>query len=280
MLVIGDFNTLTVRTKAGGGLILASDDDREVRLPKRDTPKNVVVGDRIEAFVYADSDGTLLATLDSPKAKRGEFAYLKVKDVVAFGAFLDWGIGKDLFVPASAMQEPMVKGRSYVVYIDADPKSEGVVGIGAYSSYIRTDTSGLKAGKKIEYFVHRSSELGFSVIVNNAYPGLIYRDETGRELPIGEKGEGYVKKVRNDGKLDITIHKLGMDALADGKERLQSALESAGGFLPLTDDSPKEEIMRLLGMSKNLFKRSAGMLFRDGRIRLEEKGIRLVSKGE
>ncbi|HOV62705.1 MAG TPA: S1-like domain-containing RNA-binding protein [Spirochaetia bacterium] len=276
MLITGDFNTLTVRGKAGGGLLLVSDDGKEVRLPKRDTPKHIEIGDQIEAFVYADSDGSLYATLDSPKAKRGEFAWLQVKDVTNFGAFLDWGIGKDLFVPSGMMHEPMVKGKYYIVYISADPRSGSVIGCSSYSPFIKKDVSGLKPGKKVHYLVYRSTELGFSVIVDNAYLGLIYRSEAGRELQVGESGEAYIKKVREDGKLDISLQKIGFDALVDGKKRLAAALESHGGFLPLTDNSSKEEIARELGMSKNLFKRAAGVLFREGVVSLDADGIRLI----
>lgn len=271
---MGDYNRLKVSRKYKGGLFFETEKG-EVFLPKKENPVGIEPGDRVEVFIYNKDKGELAATTARPLARVNEFAALEVVDIQSFGAFLDWGIEKDLFLPNRRQTKPIQMGEKVVVRLVPDYEGEGIVADMDLEIYFEHDTSGLTEDTEADLIVYGLSPLGFKVIVNKKYPGLVYRSEGYREPAIGDKLSGYIAKIREDGKLDISLKKKGYAAVADSKEVLLSAIEKAGGFLPLHDKSAPDLIKEKLGMSKKLFKKTAGTLYREGVILIESGGLRL-----
>ncbi len=274
MLKIGDYNTLPVKRKDRGGVFLDAG-DTEIFLPENETPQGIKAGERIEVFVYNKDTSALAATTKKPYAKVHEFAVLKIVDIQSFGAFLDWGIEKDLFLPNRRQTKPLRIGEKVVVRLVPDFEGQGIVGDMDLEIYFEHDTSLLKEDTRVDLIVYALTPLGFSVIVNRAYPGLVYRSEGYREPEVGDELTGYIAKIREDGKLDISLRKKGYAAVSDSKEMLLAVIKDSGGFLPLHDKSDPEIIKEKLGMSKKLFKKTAGTLYREGRITIEQNGLRL-----
>ncbi|RKX90332.1 MAG: GntR family transcriptional regulator [Spirochaetes bacterium] len=275
MIAIGDYNRLKVSRKYKGGLLFETERG-ELFLPKIETPEGIGPGDEIEVFIYNKDKGELAATTVSPLARVNEFAALEVVDIQSFGAFLDWGIEKDLFLPNRRQTKPIQIGEKVVVRLVPDFEGQGIVADMDLEIYFEHDTSGLKEDREVALIVYGLSPLGFKVVVNKKYPGLVYRSEGYREPVIGDELSGYIAKIREDGKLDISLKKKGYAAVTDSKELLLEAIEKAGGFLPLHDKSDPELIKDKLGMSKKLFKKTAGTLYREGVIVIESGGLRLI----
>jgi len=278
-LKIGDYNTLQVVKKIKGSIYLkeTAEDIKMIHLPKKYVPTGLKTGDTIEVFVYPVSGGILKATTDRPYAKIDEFAYLEVTDVTDFGAFLDWGIEKDLMVPLKEQTSPMQKGNKYIVRICEDKKVTGIIGSGKFKSYFIPASEDLKEGMEIDILVIGFTDIGIRVIASNLYNGLIYKTELFEDLKIGDRKTGYIKKIREDGKLDISLRKQGYTGIKDSEEIILSELESSGGFLPFTDKSDPGDIRRRFNMSKKSFKQVIGSLYKKRKITLEEKGIKLIT---
>jgi len=280
MLKIGNYNTLKIKRMYHGGAFLdTGNDDLEVFISGTDIPDDVGPGEELDVFVYNDSKGSLQATMDKPFATADQFAALKVVSIQDFGAFLDWGIKKDLFLPNRRQTHPIIEDSIVIVRLVLDFEKQGVVGDTDLEIYFNRDTSGLAEDQQVDLLVYGSSSLGIMVIVNNEYPGLVYRSEVFREPETGDKLTGWISKIREDGKLDISLKRKGYHAVIDSSESLLQAIKDADGFLPLHDKSSPEEIKEKLGMSKKLFKKIAGGLYRDGLIIIEEKGLKLVNQG-
>ncbi len=275
MIKIGDYNTLKVEKKFKGGVFLAAD-GKELYLPKKDTPSGIREGDELEVFVYNKDRDSLAATTAKPLARVGEFASLKVVDIRSFGAFLDWGIDKDLFLPNRRQTRPLQIGDRVVVRLVPDFEEDGIVGDMNLDIYFDHDTSVLSENEKVDLIVYGLTDLGFKVIVNRRYAGLVYRSEGYREPSTGDELSGYISRIRDDGKLDVSLKKKGYAAVEDSREILLKAVKDSGGFLPLHDKSDPEVIKERLGMSKKLFKKCAGGLYRDGLIVIEPSGLRLT----
>jgi len=251
--------------------------DELAHLPLREAPQ-AIAGEQLEVFLYQVIPGELQATLRPPLAQAGEFAVLKVKSVTAHGAFLDWGLAKDLLVPLSLQPERMQINWSYLVKIDVDEQGRPFANarIDECLDHGRPD---LHEGDTVDLIVWQLTELGAKVIVNNRFPALLYRDElpagsfTGMELP------GYVKRLREDGKLDVTLRRVGAEGVSDGRDVILRVLAANGGSLPLHDKSSPEVIRKTLDMSKKTFKKAVGGLYKDGLVSLTAEGISLTVKG-
>ena len=279
MLKIGDYNTLKIKRMYHGGAFLdTGGDDPEVYISGMDIPDDVGPGEELDVFVYNDSKGSLQATMGTPLATVDQFAALKVVSIQDFGAFLDWGIKKDLFLPNRRQVFPIIEDSIVVVKLVLDFEKQGIVGDTDLEIYFNRDTSKLAEDQEVDLLVYGSSPLGIMVIVDNEYSGLVYRSEVFKEPETGDKLTGWISKIREDGKLDISLKRKGYHAVIDSSESLLQAIKDADGFLPLYDKSSPEEIKEKLGMSKKLFKKIAGGLYRDALITIEETGLRLVEK--
>lgn len=277
MLKIGEFNELEVLKETDFGVYLISDED-EILLPKKYVPEGLAVGDKINVFIYKDSEDRLVATTITPKAKVGDIAYLEVKDTNRYGAFLDWGLEKDLLVPFSEQKMKMVAGNKYFVKVYFDEKSKRIAATSRINKYISKEVSDLKEGEEVDLLVYKFTELGVSVIINSKYMGIVYKNDIFIRIDVGDKLKGYISKIREDGKIDVSIRKRGFNKVIESKETILQKLQETNGFLPLTDKSSPEEIEDALEMSKSAFKKAIGMLYKQRKIEITDSGIRLSNK--
>ncbi len=251
--------------------------DIEILIPSYEVPDGLKTGDDLEVFVFLDGKDGLRGTTMPAKARVGEFASLEVKSVTDFGIFLDWGIKKDLFVPKALLRKDLQAGEMAIVCLIPDFDGVGVIGSCQIDEFLEKDVKGLKEKQKAELLVFGISDLGYRVIVANRYKGLLYRNEVFEDLQIGDVRKGYIKKIREDGLIDASLQPVGYrDAAKDLRPKLLEALEAAGGFLPLHDKSSPDSIKKKLQMSKKNFKKTVGLLYKEKKILIEERGIRLV----
>jgi len=284
MVKIGDYNILKINRMYQGGAFfeeISEDtrgDSREVYISGQDIPDDIGPGEELNVFVYNDSKGNLLATLDQPLALVDQFAALKVVDIQEFGAFLDMGLKKDLFLPNRRQSVPIIEDSVVVVRVLLDIDGKSLVGDTDLEIYFNRDISELKEDQEVDLLVYGSTPLGLMVIVDNDFPGLVYRSEVFKEPETGDKLTGWISKIREDGKLDISLKRKGYYAVIDSSETLLQLIKDNDGFLNLHDKSSPDDIKEKLGMSKKLFKKIAGGLYRDGLITIESDGLRLVEK--
>ena len=273
---VGQFNLMRVDRKVDFGFYM--DDGAEgILLPKRFVPSGLQVDDTISVFVYHDSDNRLIATTQEPFAVVGDIAALKVVAITKQGAFLDWGLMKDLFVPVSQQLSSMRLGGKYLVKLYLDKQTGRVAATEKIDNQISNDVLTVKEGEKVKLQVYRESDIGYVVIVNQVHQGLVYKNEVFTHLHIGQMiEEGFVKKIREDNKLDIGIGKQGVEKLDDDQVKLIQLLKLHKGFLPYHDKSSPEDIYAFFGISKKAFKMNVGMLYKAKKITIEEGGIRLI----
>jgi len=274
MLTIGSYNELELVRKVDFGVYL-TDGEQDVLLPIRQVPPRAKQGDRLRVFVYTDSEDRPIATMLRPKAVVGEFAMLKVISISAFGAFVDWGLEKDLLVPHSEQRYPLKEERGYVVRVLLDKLSNRVIGSTKLSKFLLADTTELKEGQKVEAMFIQHTDDGTMAIADSKYPAAIFPDEIFRPLRIGERQTAYIKKIRDDGKVSLSLSPQGYDAVAAEAPGILSMLKKNGGFLPYSDSTPPETIRAVFGMSKGSFKKLIGGLLREGKIEIEYHDIRL-----
>ncbi|HEX8358075.1 MAG TPA: S1-like domain-containing RNA-binding protein [Segetibacter sp.] len=274
MVAIGDYNELEIVKQVDFGVYLDSDDG-EILLPAKYVPADFRIGDTLKVFIYRDSEDRIIATTLEPKAKVGEFTALRVKQTNNYGAFLDWGLEKDLFVPFKNQRDIMQPGRDYVVYIYLDENSDRLVGTAKYEKYLKKEIDDLAEGDEVDLLVAGFTDLGIKVIINNQYLGILYKNEVFRDLSLGEKTPGYIKKIREDQKIDVSLQKSGFAEVTDASELVLQKLQTNGGRLDLSDNSSPEEIYTALGMSKKTFKKAIGTLYRAQSIVLHDTYITL-----
>jgi len=273
---VGQFNLMRVDRKVDFGFYM-DDGGEGILLPKRFVPSGLQIDDTISVFVYHDSDNRLIATTQEPFAVVGEIAALKVVEVTSQGAFLDWGLMKDLFVPVSQQLSTMRLGGKYLVKLYIDAQTGRVAATEKIDKQISNDNLTVKEGEKVKIQVYRESEIGYVVIVNQVHQGLVYKNEVFTHLHIGQFiDEAFVKKIREDNKLDIGLGKQGGEKLADDNQKIMSLLKTHKGFLPYHDKSAPDDIYAFFGMSKKAFKMNVGMLYKLKLISIEEDGIRLI----
>lgn len=272
---IGRFHELTVSELVAGGVLLGAG-ERGLFLPSHLVAADVDVGHRIEVFVYADREGAPQATTREPKAVLGEFACLPCVSVTGAGAFLGWGVPKDLFVPPDEQTSPMVQGRRYVVVVCLDRKGERLIGSAHLAKHFDYDVEDIESEDEVDLLVYGHTDAGVQVVVDQRHRGLIHHSDVFRRLSKGDELRGYVREVRHDNRLDIVLTRRGVNGIQDAQTTILAALKAAGGSLPLHDRSSPGEIERALGMSKKAFKRGVGGLYKAKRILLGKSGISLV----
>ncbi len=276
-IILGDYNNLEIVKRVSFGLYLDGDEDGEILLPAKYVPDGYDIGDIIKVFVYLDNEERLVATTEEPLAKVGDFALLRVAWTNDYGAFLDWGLLKDLFVPFSEQEGKMVKGNSYLVYVTIDRKSYRIYASARLDKFLSRTKPPYETDEEVDIIVWRRTDLGWKVIVNGNHSGLVFANEVFRDLKTGDRLKGYVKRVRTDGKIDIVLQRHGVAGDDDSSMRLLSAIEAQRGFLPLNDNSSPDEIYSMLGMSKKAFKRAAGKLYKQRLIIIDDDGLRLAA---
>jgi hypothetical protein len=273
-LEIGRFNELKIKKETTIGVYLDSDSG-DILLPRKYVPPGASAGDNIRVFVYRDSEDRLVATTLTPAAAVGEFAYLKVVAISRVGAFLDWGIQKDLLVPYNEQSGKMEAGRKYIVRIFLDDRTQRIAATAKIGKFIEKENIDLREGDNVTILVYKFTDLGIKVIIDNRYFGLLYKNEVFEELNVGDKAEGYVKRIRPDGKIDVALGKTGSAGIEEAKAVIVKALKEHRGFLPLGDHSAPEQIREMLRMSKKTFKKAVGGLYKNELIEIKEDGIKL-----
>jgi len=283
MVDIGRYNELTVEGEGRDGLLLGRP-PQEVVLPRDECPEGTTVGDRLRVFVYTDSKERLIGSMREAKVQVGEFALLRCVHVDGHGAFLDWGMPKDLFVPFAEQHWRMEEGRSYVVAVCLDKHVDRPMASTKLGPFFDYDLRGLAVGDELAVLVFGHNDAGAQVVVDQRYVGLVYTDATFRVLPVGTEVTGYVAALRGDNRIDISLTRPDTRASSEGRGAAQDAILAAlrrgDGFLPLHDKSTPAEIQQRLGLSKTVFKRSAGALYKARLIRIEDDGLHLVESME
>lgn len=274
MLRLGRMNTLPVLRLEEKGAWLDAADYGQVFLPASQVPEGTEAGDDIALFAYLDGDGVLEVSTQKPKALVGEFAGLKVISANRFGAFLEWGLKKDLFVPTREQQKPMQVGKTYVVYVYLDRESR-TVATSRLDHYLSIEMPPYQQGDEVSLLVTDRTDLGFKVIVDKKFWGLIFENEVFGHLRIGQNTTGYIKRLHEDGKLDIVLNQAGQAGRDDASQKILDRLQKAGGFLAVGDKSSPELIYSQFAMSKGAFKKAIGGLYKQALIIIEENGIRL-----
>lgn len=276
MAAIGTLNELEVVKTVDFGVYLDGGSHDEILLPKRYVPENCQTGDRLEVFIYLDSEDRLVATTEKPLAMVGEFAMLKVVEITSFGAFLDWGLMKDLLVPFREQQEKMEKGKSYLVYVYLDNESQRIVATSRLDKCLGNIPVDYEAGEEVDLIIAGKTDLGYKAIVDNSHWGVIYHNEVFQPLHPGEKLKGFIKQVRPDEKIDLRLDKPGYEKIDSISQGILDQMKAAGGFLPFNDKSDPELIVKTFKTSKKNFKKALGSLYKQHLITIEENGIRLV----
>ncbi len=277
MLAIGQTVTLEILRTAPMGLILG-DDDGEVLLPTRYVPKDVEPGESVEVFLYTDSEDRPIATTEKPLAQADEFACLRVASVTKAGAFLDWGLPKDLLLPFAYQVHRVSPEERVVVRVLLDEVSQRPVATTKFQRYVDLPPEDLREGQGIEWMVFEETDLGSKAIVNGRFEGLFYKAVGEPGLKRGDSGSGYVQRIRDDGKIDLSRTPMGLAGIDRARDALLEALHQAGGKLELGDRSDPDQIRSAVGLSKKAFKRAAGALYRERKVLVADHSIELIEK--
>ncbi|WP_129717540.1 S1 RNA-binding domain-containing protein [Pedobacter sp. SYP-B3415] len=278
MIQIGRYNTLKADRKAEPGWILEDlDSDENALLSFQEVPRGLRADDLIEVFIYADKEGRLLATTKRPFACVGDFAYLKVVSAEESGAFLDLGIAKDIYVPKKEQKRPMKAGEWHVVYVYLDEVDERLLASSRLTNHIEKGKYNFEEGDEVELLITERTDLGYNAIIDNHYPGLLYHNEVFTDLNPGERHKGWVKKIRATHEIDLTLQPSGFGHILNTRASLLEALKNNGGYLKLGDKSTPEEIYQQLRISKNVFKKAIGGLYKERLIELGDNEIRLIA---
>ncbi|MNK15822.1 hypothetical protein D3C87_339730 [compost metagenome] len=276
MVDIGKWNNLKVVKLAEFGVFLDGGDDGEILLPRRYEPKSCEVGDALDVFIYFDSEDRLVATTEIPKATVGDFALLKVVAVENVGAFLDWGLPKDLFLPFAEQTSPPRLGQNVLVYLYLD-KSDRISASMRLDRNVEKNHGDLKEGQSVELIIAGQTDLGFKAIIENRRMGIIYSNEVFKALQYGQRLQGFIKTLRPDGKIDLSLTKPGHQAaVEDISPKILEMLQQKGGFLAINDKTSAEKIHELFGVSRKKYKIALGGLYKKRLITVDEDGIRLV----
>ena len=278
MAEIGKINHLKVVKELSFGLYLDGGEHGEILIPIRYVPKGCRPGDEIDVFIYFDSEDRIIATTEVPFGMIGDFVLLKVISVNAVGAFLDWGLSKDLLVPFREQKQTMQEGRWYMVRIYFDKDSNRIVASAKLDAFLDNLPPDYEEGQEVDLIICSETELGFKAIINNLHWGMLYKNEVFQSLEKGQRIKGFIKKVREDEKIDLSLVRPGYGKVDDISEKLMEYLRNNSGFMPLTDKSSPEIIYSLFGISKKAFKMTIGGLYKKGLVLLESNGVRLIQK--
>lgn len=278
MAQLGQFNTLRVIKQVDFGYYLDGEQFGQILLPKKQAPDDIEIDSQIEVFLYTDSEDRIVSTTIKPKAMVGECAYLKVIETNRVGAFLDWGLPKDLLVPFNEQQKPMQEGYSYTVYLFIDEASERIAASTRLDEHLPSTSNGFEARQAVELMVYSKSDLGFKAVINGTHLGQLYDNEVFRPLHYGEKLPGYVKQIRDDGRIDLSLQLpayIARDALS---EKILQHLADNNGVSTLTDKSQPADIAATFGVSKSSYKKALGLLYKNRQIIIEKHQITLVEQ--
>ena len=278
MAQIGKINKLTIKRKLDDGAYLDGDLSGDILLSKRDVPKNCQPGDEVEVFVYADKEERLRATTRKPYATVGEFAKLRVVANSPSGSYLDWGMQKDLLVPKSEQLTRMEEGKSYIVFVFLDLKTYRIAASSKLEKFLSLKPPNYNEGEEVDLIVYESSDLGYKVFVNNAHEGILYKNEVFKKLFIGQQMKGYIKKIREDLKIDLNLQKPGYQAVDGISQAILNSIKDHGGRVLITDKSPPEDIYSLFGVSKKTFKKAIGALYKKRLITIDTNSIKLAKR--
>ena len=273
---LGKFNQLEVVKEVDFGLYLDGGEEGEILLPTRYVPEGCQLGDMLNAFLYLDIDERLIATTLTPLVQVGQFACLEVAWVNQFGAFLNWGLMKDLFVPFSEQKMKMQVGRKYVIHAHLDDESYRIVASAKVERYLSKDIPDYAPGTEVDILIWQKTDLGFKAIIDNKHSGLLYENEIFCTLETGMQMRAFVKQVREDGKVDLILQKPGFEKIDDFSKTLLDYIKEHGGRIHLNDKSPAEDIYDTFGVSKKTFKKGVGDLYKKRLISLQENGITLA----
>lgn len=278
MIAIGQYNTLTVLRDTKVGLFLGeTPDDEGILLPNKYVPNDIKIGDSLVVFVYLDYEERPVATTLEPYVLLNEFALLRVNFVNQVGAFLDWGLEKDLFVPFAAQARPMEKGKRYLVYVFMDPKSNRLVASSKTNQFLSNEELTVRVGDEVDLIVSHITDIGINVIINEQHKGLLYKDEVYDDaIRTGDRLRGFIKTIRPDQKIDVSLQAFGYEKVEPNAQYILDELKASRGFLRLHDNSHPEDIKSVLKMSKKTFKKAIGALYKDKLIEIKEDGIYLI----
>ncbi|EJG1631121.1 GntR family transcriptional regulator [Vibrio parahaemolyticus] len=277
MIKIGQINSLEVIKKADFGVFLDGDDYGSVLLPNKHVPEGTELGDHIEVFLYFDSESQLAATIDKPIAQVGEWGLMKIEGINQTGAFVNWGIKeKDLLIPFSEQRARFTAGQNILVYVYTDKASGRIVGTTKFNKWLDKTPANYEVNEEVDLIIAERSQLGYKAIVNGKHWGMIFPSDVFGKLFIGKKLKGYIKQVREDGKIDLSLQKVGVAKMDDLSSKIIDLLENKGGFLPLNDKSSPEAIFDAFRTSKGTYKKTIGGLYKQGKIVIEKDGIRLA----
>ena len=277
MTEIGKINHLEVVKEVDFGIYLDGGDLGEILMPKRYVPEGTMPGDTIETFIYLDSEDRLVATTEKPLAMVDEFALLEVVSVTQVGAFLNWGLPKDLFVPFREQRQPMEEGKKYLVFVYLDTNTKRIAASSKIEQYLDNIPVDYDIDEEVDLIIVNETDLGYNAIIDNSHFGILYKNEVFQPLNPGDRVQGYIKKIRTDGKIDLRLEKIGYEKITTFVDRIIGELQKNNGFLPLTDKSSPEEIYKTFKISKKNFKAAIGALYKKRFIALEENGIRLLT---
>lgn len=273
---LGKYNQLEVVKEVDFGLYLDGGDDGEILLPARYVPEGTKVGDMLNVFIYLDNEERLVATTLDPYAQVGQFAYLEVAWVNQYGAFLNWGLMKDLFVPFREQKMKMQVGRKYIVHVHLDDESYRIMASAKVEHFLSEEKPEYEIGEEVDILVWQHTDLGYKAIIDNKFSGLLYENEIFQPISIGMQLKAFIKQVREDGKIDLELQQGGMKKVKDFSETLLAYIKEQRGFIRFTDKSDAEQIYKTFGVSKKTFKKAVGDLYKQRLIVLEPNGIYLV----
>lgn len=280
MATVGRYNTLKVLRETSSGYFLDGEELGDILLPGKYAPRRLKEDDEIEVFLYFDSEDRIIATKEEPYCEVGDFALLEVVEVNEIGAFLNWGLQKDLLVPFREQKLKMEPGSWHIVYVYIDEKTGRIAASAKVDKFLGLQPADYKPGDEVELFIYGPCPLGFNAIINHAHWGMLYAGEVFQPLNRGEHITGYINKVREDGKIDLSLYPAGFKKAQTSAELIIEYLKRNDGFMELTDKSPADEIYETFGISKKNFKMAVGSLYKNRVIEIGQNGIRLIEKAE
>ncbi|MGR5175171.1 CvfB family protein [Vibrio parahaemolyticus] len=279
MINVGRVNQLEVIKEAEFGWFLDGEDYGSILLSKKSAPEGITIGDVVDVFLYFDADNQIAATKETPVAQVGEWGLMKVEGINNVGAFASWGIKeKDLLIPFSEQRGRLSAGQTILVYVYTDKASGRIVGTTKFNKLLDKTPARYQPNQQVDLLIAERSDLGYKAIINGEHWGMIFPSDVFGKLFIGKKLKGYIKQVRSDGKIDLSLQKVGVAKMDDLSEKILSLLEKKGGFLPLSDKSTPEAIFATFKTSKGTYKKSIGTLYKQGKITISKEGISLVTK--
>ena len=278
MIKIGKIQTFIISKENNSGYQLSNEENDSIFLPISVAPSDIKIGSKLEVFIYSDNQGNPIATSEIPYTEVETFAYLNAKAETDFGYFFDWGISKDLLMPGNQRKEEITIGSSYLVRICLEPGTNRIFATQKFGNFLETKNIELYEKQKVEILPFQKTPLGFKVIIEDKYSGIIYHNEIFTEVVLGKKTIGYVKKIRPDKLVDISLNPIGMKAVRENTDFILDALKESNGFLPISTYSSPEEIYQMFGISKLAFKKAFTALFKAGRVEKTKDGVKLVKQ--